>query len=62
MTELERRVYQSRKTDKLKVTAQLKQYSSKIKWKLRNSVGTKDNQGDDLNLTSATFGGLDDDG
>jgi flagellar biosynthesis/type III secretory pathway M-ring protein FliF/YscJ len=43
------------------MTTQLKQYTSKIKWKLSNSVGSKDNQGDDLNLTSAAFGGLDED-
>ncbi|XP_046456568.1 brefeldin A-inhibited guanine nucleotide-exchange protein 3-like isoform X3 [Daphnia pulex] len=60
VTELERRVYQSRKTDRFKVATQLKQYTSKIKWKLRNSVGSKDQQGDDLNLSSAAFGGLDD--
>jgi hypothetical protein len=61
VTELERRVYQSKKTDRFKMTTQLKQYTSKIKWKLSNSVGSKDNQGDDLNLTSAAFGGLDED-
>lgn len=61
MTELERRVYQSRKNDKFKVTAQLKQYTSKIKWKLSNSGSSKDQSNDDLNLASTTFGGLDED-
>lgn len=61
VTELERRVYQSRKNDKFKVTAQLKQYTSKIKWKLSNSGSSKDQSNDDLNLASTTFGGLDED-
>lgn len=61
MTELERRVYQSRKNDRFKVTTQIKQYTSKIKWKLSNSGGSKDPPNDDLNLASAAFGGLDED-
>ena len=60
VTELERRVYQSRQTDRFKVTAQLKQYTSKLKWKLSNS-SAKDQAGDDLNLASAAFGGLNED-
>lgn len=64
VTELERRVYQSKQTEKRKVTAQLKQYTARLKWKLTNQQqATNDGQlGDDLNLSSATFGGLDEDG
>lgn len=41
------------------MTTQLKRYTSKLKWKLSSSA--KDAPGDDLNLASAAFGGLDDD-
>ncbi len=60
VSELERRVYQSRQTDRFKVTTQLKHYTSRLKWKLSNS-GVKDEAGDDLNLASTAFGGLDED-
>lgn len=60
VTELERRVFKSRQTDRFKVTTQLKQYTSKLKWKL-NNAGARDQNSDDLNLASTTFGGLEED-
>lgn len=56
MTELERRLYQSRQNDRFKVATQLKHYTTKLKWKL----SSKNQAGDDLNLASSAFGGLED--
>ena len=68
VTELERRLYQSRQVDKMKVTTQLRQATARLKWKLthprdQQQIPSSASGGnDDLNLSAATFGGLDEDG
>lgn len=52
VTELERRIYQSKKVDRYNIAA-IKQYTSKFHWKLRRH----NDPDDDLNLNSTTFGG-----
>lgn len=55
VAELERRIYQSRQINRFKLDA-LKQYASKLTSKL----GQPRRSSDDLNFSSAAFGGLDD--
>lgn len=68
VTELERRLYQSKQVDKMRVSSQLKQATARLKWKLTHPrdqlqhPAVNNNGGDDLNLSSAAFGGLDEDG
>lgn len=61
VTELERRLYKSRQVDKMRMTTQLKQYTAKLKWKLNQAREGQTTGSDDLDLSTATFGGLDED-
>ncbi len=45
----------------MRMTTQLKQYTAKLKWKLSQAREGQTAGNDDLDLSTATFGGLDED-